>query len=290
MGNDYSTALQQKYGQIGGLAAYNWGPGNWDKALAANGGNVQAALASAPTETQNYVPKVLSTAGLPQAPAASALPGGRISFGKPGSSALSAGQQKIADAEAAGLQLSPAEKKQVLTGIKPQDDQAQATPVYDPSGPTGNDYLQQLPADRRAAVQAVLDGRLEPPKGFALKVPYWQGILQDAVQADPSFDASVYGSRAAFRKYVTSGKGAEQIKSLNTLAGHLSTLNDALGNLDNSNVALLNKGENAWASQFGGQRAKNLGAFTTAAKAVGDEAAKVFAGGSSALGDRNEIA
>lgn len=39
VGNDYSTALQQKYGPVGGLAAYNWGPGNWDKALAANGGN-----------------------------------------------------------------------------------------------------------------------------------------------------------------------------------------------------------------------------------------------------------
>lgn len=60
VGNDYSTALMQKYGPVGGLAAYNWGPGNWEKALAANGGNVQAALASAPAETQNYVPKVLA--------------------------------------------------------------------------------------------------------------------------------------------------------------------------------------------------------------------------------------
>lgn len=139
-------------------------------------------------------------------------------------------------------------------------------------------------------MQGVIDGRIEPPKGFALKVPMWQGVLQDAVQADPTFDASVYGARAAARKNLTSGKGADQIKSLNTLAGHLSTLNDALNNLDNSNVSLVNRGENAWAGQFGGQRAKNLGAFQTAAKAVGDEAAKVFAGGNSALGDRNEIA
>lgn len=49
------------------MAAYNWGPGNWDKALAANGGDPKAALASAPAETQNYVPSVLSKAGGEQA-------------------------------------------------------------------------------------------------------------------------------------------------------------------------------------------------------------------------------
>jgi len=29
VGNDYATAMQKRYGLIGGLAAYNGGPGNW---------------------------------------------------------------------------------------------------------------------------------------------------------------------------------------------------------------------------------------------------------------------
>lgn len=74
------------------MAAYNWGPGNWDRALAANGGNVQAALAAAPAETQNYVPKVLGAAGMPQGE--SQLPAGRISLAKP-SATVNADDQKF---------------------------------------------------------------------------------------------------------------------------------------------------------------------------------------------------
>ena len=39
VGQQYLGALTNKYGTAGGLAAYNWGMGNWDRALAANGGN-----------------------------------------------------------------------------------------------------------------------------------------------------------------------------------------------------------------------------------------------------------
>jgi len=49
-----------KYGLKGGLAAYNWGPGNWERALKRAGGNVDKALASAPKETREYVPAVLN--------------------------------------------------------------------------------------------------------------------------------------------------------------------------------------------------------------------------------------
>ena len=88
VGQQYLDALTAKYGLDGGLAAYNWGPGNWEKALAANGGNAQAALMSAPKETRDYVPSVRRrlgtlggmTAGIgdtpsPQATGFASLPG-----------------------------------------------------------------------------------------------------------------------------------------------------------------------------------------------------------------------
>lgn len=59
VGRDYLDAMTSKYGPIGGLAAYNWGPGNWERALKNAGGNVDKALRSAPKETRDYVPKVM---------------------------------------------------------------------------------------------------------------------------------------------------------------------------------------------------------------------------------------
>jgi len=54
VGQEYRAAMQQRYG--GDLskmwAAYNWGPGNLDRALAQRGGNWMQA---APAETRNYI-------------------------------------------------------------------------------------------------------------------------------------------------------------------------------------------------------------------------------------------
>lgn len=64
VGKDYLGAMQQQYGDPRlALAAYNWGPGNVDRAMKTHGGNADAVLANAPAETQAYVPKVLQLAG-----------------------------------------------------------------------------------------------------------------------------------------------------------------------------------------------------------------------------------
>lgn len=69
VGNDYLKAMTDQFGVEGGLAAYNWGPGNWQAALGASGGDPRAALGRAPAETQQYVPKVLArTGGAPASP------------------------------------------------------------------------------------------------------------------------------------------------------------------------------------------------------------------------------
>lgn len=59
VGRDYLDAMVKEFGVEGGLAAYNWGPGNWQKALKRAGGDVRKALATAPKETREYVPNVL---------------------------------------------------------------------------------------------------------------------------------------------------------------------------------------------------------------------------------------
>lgn len=60
--------LSDLYNQFGSwsaaLAAYNWGPGNLNDALAMNGNNFQQALSTAPYETQNYVATITGNSGI----------------------------------------------------------------------------------------------------------------------------------------------------------------------------------------------------------------------------------
>ncbi|MGE8274539.1 lytic transglycosylase domain-containing protein [Stenotrophomonas sp.] len=64
VGKDYLQAMLRQYGDPRlALAAYNWGPGNVDRAMQTHVGNVDAVLANAPAETRAYVPKVLQHSG-----------------------------------------------------------------------------------------------------------------------------------------------------------------------------------------------------------------------------------
>ncbi|PZD95708.1 hypothetical protein DNH61_11830 [Paenibacillus sambharensis] len=63
-GTKYISQMYQKYGDYQlALAAYNWGPGNVDKAIKKYGKNWAAISAHAPKETQNYVTKVMKNWG-----------------------------------------------------------------------------------------------------------------------------------------------------------------------------------------------------------------------------------
>lgn len=58
-GTSYIAQMLKKYGDAQlALAAYNWGPGNVDKAIKKYGGSWSAISKYAPKETQKYVTKV----------------------------------------------------------------------------------------------------------------------------------------------------------------------------------------------------------------------------------------
>lgn len=64
-GTRFIKSMLSKYGgdtQLA-LAAYNWGPGNVDKAIKKYGGNWSSIRSHAPKETQNYVTKVMNNWG-----------------------------------------------------------------------------------------------------------------------------------------------------------------------------------------------------------------------------------
>ena len=73
-GRDYLGAMLRRYGgdKSRALAAYNWGPGNVDSAIATNGSDW---LNSAPGETQAYVKNILANESMYSQSAPGAFPG-----------------------------------------------------------------------------------------------------------------------------------------------------------------------------------------------------------------------
>ena len=160
-------------------------------------------------------------------------------------------------------------------------DNAAPPPAANPNGPHGVDYLGTLDPTTAAQVKALSEGRMAFPSGTALKSNYWQAMLQHVAQFDPSFDQVNYNARAATRKGFTSGKEAQTINALNTVAEHLGTFSDYTKDLDNTRFPVINRVKNWLASQTGDP---DIARFNTAKKAVADEVAKVWraSGGSEA--------
>jgi len=141
----------------------------------------------------------------------------------------------------------------------------------------GDDFLQVLPATEAAQVKALAEGRMQFPSGFALKSPYWQGMLSAVSQYDPNFDAVNYNARNKTYSDFTSGKSAQNITALNTAMGHLGTLNDAFGSLNNTSIPIANQIKNYIGTQAGDPNTQAAtSAVSTDANAVANEMAKVF--------------
>ena len=146
---------------------------------------------------------------------------------------------------------------------------------------TGGAYLSTLDPQQASQVKALAEGRMQFPTGTALKSPYWQQMLSAVSQYDPSFDAINYNARSSTRKGFTSGKEAQTVNALNTVAEHLGTLSDYADQLNNTSIPLVNRIKNFAAQETGDPR---IARFNTAKKAAADEVAKVWrsTGGSEA--------
>lgn len=142
---------------------------------------------------------------------------------------------------------------------------------------TGTNALSGLPPAMADQVKALAEGRMAFPSGFALKSPYWQQMLQMVSQYDPNFDAINYNARSKTRQDFTSGKSAENIKSLNTAIGHLDTITQKFDALENSSFPSYNTSANWTGSKLGNEKIQSaVGGFDTAKLAVSGEMAKVF--------------
>lgn len=99
----------------------------------------------------------------------------------------------------------------------------------------GDEFLKTLERPGYAAqVKQIAEGKLPIPGGFALQKPYFQKLLRDVVQYDPTFDATNFSARNAQRKnYLGGGKQFQELQAVATVAGHLHDLMERADRLDN---------------------------------------------------------
>jgi hypothetical protein len=200
----------------------------------------------------------------------------------PGMHVLSAGQPKVVwRSDGKGNLINDNGDRKV----DPTVAGAGGTPTGDTSL-TGDAYLKGLPTARAAQINAMLSGRLAYPSAFALKTPYWQSMLADAAQVDPTFDATKFATRSATRTAFVKGTQGQNITSINTLLNHLGELQAASDKMDNTAYPWLNAALTPGRIAAGDA---NYGAlvdkYDAAAKAVASEAVRTLRGASGASGD-----
>lgn len=155
-------------------------------------------------------------------------------------------------------------------------------PAGDPDAP--EDPLAKYPPQVQTIAKGLLNYKLPLPAGRALadpKSPWGQGAIA-AQEVDPEWSTVEYPTRLKLINSYTSGKPAENIRSINTLIGHLGTMRKAADELHNSGGILTptNRIGN-WFEQhvMGDPRVNNFNTTrelvaSELRKAVGDSAAE----------------
>lgn len=147
---------------------------------------------------------------------------------------------------------------------------------------TGADYLSTLDPQVASQVKALDEGRMQFPSSFALKTPYWQGMLAAVSRYDPSFDYVNYNARVSTRKAFTSGKEAQQVNALNTVAQHLAQLQGYADALGNYSFTPINTAKNAIEGSMGNPAPTN---FSRTVLPVAQELERVWRGTGGTEGD-----
>lgn len=132
----------------------------------------------------------------------------------------------------------------------------------------GQGTVENLNPGEQATVQAILEGRMNPPS-FAGRSPYWQKIMQAVNLQDPQFNAQ----RAELRKSFTVGPQSKEINAANTALQHMGVLSDAVDALNNGDVQLLNRIGNSVGAQIG-QTPQTT--FKTIVNRVGPELSQAY--------------
>lgn len=166
-------------------------------------------------------------------------------------------------------------KQQVASGgISPLPPGTLSTPKV--KGVKNETALEGLSEEQKGIVRGLTSYNYPWPGSFAMRDPKWQALMGRAEMYDPDFDAKEYQVRFNLRRDFTSGKAANNIRAINTLVGHLDSLNNAGDELANSENRVWNWIKNRGVGTVTG--VPQVQKFLSAATAVENELASVFRG------------
>jgi hypothetical protein len=142
-------------------------------------------------------------------------------------------------------------------------------------GATGDELLSSLSPQDRANVTGLVEGRMDPRALASMRRDRREYLMGLAARVDPTFNMADYPTRAKTRADFATGKAAANIRSLNTVMGHLGDFAAAAEKLDNAPIQVWNRIINFGLTQAGDPRVTN---FEKTAIAVESELAALFKG------------
>lgn len=163
---------------------------------------------------------------------------------------------------------------------------AAPAPAQPAANLTGEDYLKTLPPDIQAIVKKVANYEMDP-RTSSITGGRRERISAAVAQYDPTYDATLYPSKAAAVKAFATGPQGNTIRSFDVAISHIDTVRDLVKELHNTNSQAWNTIANKFKEQFGYAAPTN---FNAAKEILGDEIVKAVVGSNTqALGDRQAI-
>ncbi|SIT35295.1 hypothetical protein BN2475_40101 [Paraburkholderia ribeironis] len=134
--------------------------------------------------------------------------------------------------------------------------------------------------------QAIASGSMAPIP-LSSRAKGAQEIMARVTQLNPDYDAKDYGTKAAAEKYWATGKGGQQVNTINTAFSHVGNLQETSRELKNGGVPAWNAFANRIADAAGQPAPRDFGAQK--AIVAGEVVKAIVGAGGGTLEDRKEI-
>lgn len=143
------------------------------------------------------------------------------------------------------------------------------------------------PDASEAMIDAIGQGRMAPPTGYALRNPKILAMMERVGQKYPEYDATEYAGKTKAMRDFASGTAGNSIRSFAVASDHLKQLDGLVDALENGNTPLINKYGNKLAQATGSEAPTN---FDAAKGIVAKEVLKSIVAGGGGVEERQELA
>lgn len=143
------------------------------------------------------------------------------------------------------------------------------------------------PDASEAMIDAIGQGKMAPPTGYALRNPKILQMMERVAQKYPEYDATEYAGKTRAMRDFTTGKQGDSIRSFAVASDHLTQLGGLVDALENKDIPLVNKYGNIIAQQTGSVAPTN---FDAAKGIVAKEVLKSIVAGGGGVDERQELA